>query len=147
MVHALPVTLIVEIVLSVLLLATVGYCAVLERKLSALRAGQDGLKDTISQLNAAISAAGTSMRLLKVQASGAIEELDGKVGAARAAIDELSLLTVSGERIAARFERGAEVPPRSDQGVLPAAANRLDAARTRIVRQPQRLAEALGSVR
>ena len=48
------ISLIVELALSGLLLATIGYCAVLERRLSALRKGQDGLKDTIGALNSSI---------------------------------------------------------------------------------------------
>jgi len=131
---ALP--LIVEIALSFLLLATLGYCALLERKLTALRKGQDGLKDIIADLNAAITTAGTSMRMLKSAASGAAETLDDRVGRARSLIDELSVLTTSGERIAARIEHGAQQGPRAPAtGVLPAAASRLESARPQILRQ------------
>ena len=105
----MTLSLIVEIALTVLLAATVIYCAVLERKLSALRKGQDGLKDIITDLNTAIVAAGSSMRMLKSAAAGAIENLDERVSRARSTIDELSLLTASGERIADRIERGAPV--------------------------------------
>jgi len=128
--------LIVEIALSFLLLATLAYCALLERKLTALRKGQDGLKDIIADLNAAITTAGTSMRMLKSAASGAAEALDERVSRARTLIDELSLLTASGERIAARIEHGAQQGPRAPaSAVLPAAANRLEAARPQILRQ------------
>lgn len=131
---ALP--LIIEIALSFLLLATVAYCALLERKLAALRKGQDGLKDIIAELNAAIMAAGTSMRVLKSAASGAVETLDERVSRARTLIDELSLLTASGERIAARIEQGAQQGPRTPaSNVLPAAASRLESARPQILRQ------------
>lgn len=135
--------LIVEIALSLLLLATLGYCALLERKLTALRKGQDGLKDIIADLNAAITTAGTSMRMLKSAAAGAAETLNQRVGAARNLIDELSVLTASGERIAQRIEKGTPQGPRKPAtGVLPAAASRLEAARPQILR-PQ----AAGSVR
>ncbi len=63
--------LIVEVVLTGLLAATLIYCAVLERRLAALRKSQDGLKATIGELNAAILSAGTSMRLLKAATAGA----------------------------------------------------------------------------
>ena len=116
------ISLIVEIALTVLLAATVVYCAVLERKLSALRKGQDGLKETIGELNGAIVSAGASMRMLKVAASSAAENLDERMSRARGIIDELSLLTASGERIADRIERGTP---------MKAAANgRLEALRT-----------------
>ncbi|HEY8697086.1 MAG TPA: DUF6468 domain-containing protein [Rhizomicrobium sp.] len=102
----MPISLIVEILLSLLLLATLGYCALLERRLSALRSGQDGLKETIGELNGAIANAGSSMRLLKAAAAGASETLDERLSRARSLADELSLLMVSGERIADRIERG-----------------------------------------
>ena len=75
----LNISLLVEIGLSVLLLATIVYCAVLERKLSALRKGQDGLKDTIARLNESIVAAGSSMRMLISTAAGAAEALDERM--------------------------------------------------------------------
>lgn len=102
----MPISLIVEILLSLLLLATLGYCALLERRLSALRSGQDGLKETIGELNGAIANAGSSMRLLKAAAAGASETLDERLSRARSLADELSLLMVSGERIADRIDRG-----------------------------------------
>jgi len=54
----------VELALIALLALTLVYCIVLERKLSALRKGQDGLKATIGELNTAIVSAGASMRAL-----------------------------------------------------------------------------------
>ncbi len=131
----MALSLVVEIALSLLLVATLAYCAVLERKLTALRKGQDGLKDIVAELNGAITTAGTSMRMLKSAASGAVEALDERVGHARGLVDELSLLTASGERIASRIEQGREAAPRrSANGVLPAAASRLESSRPRILR-------------
>ena len=119
-------TLIVEIALTGLLAATLIYCALLERRLAALRKGQDGLKQTIAQLNAAIDGAATSMRHLKSAASTAQESLDDRLAKARGVLDELSLLTASGERIAERFEKAAT--DRSRPGASPSVlANRLDA--------------------
>ena len=127
------VSLIVEIVLSVLLLATISYSALLERRLSALRKGQDGLKDTILQLNEAIISAGSSMRMLKSAAAGAAEALDERIARGRGLADELSLLTASGERIAERMDRST--PSSSSVGKtpfpMPAALNaRLEALKT-----------------
>lgn len=144
----MTLTLSVDLLLSGLLVATLVYCAVLERRLSALRKSQDGLKDLIGELNGAIATAGTSMRLLKSTAAGAAETLEERVGQARGLIDELSLLTASGERIAARIEEGVAKPARKPAGgVLPAAASRLEAARPRIVRPDTHRTEALRNVR
>ena len=123
--HGIGLSLSMEIALSLLLVATLVYCALLERKLTALRKSQDKLKDFIGELNAAITTAGSSMRMLKSTAAGAAETLDERVATARGLIDELSLLTAAGERIATRIERGGEQSPRRPaNGVLPAAASR-----------------------
>ena len=49
--NAMTFSLIVEIVLTLLLAATLVYCAILERRLAALRKGQDGFRETIVELN------------------------------------------------------------------------------------------------
>ncbi|SRR5579885_382270 len=102
----MSVTLAIESALTVLLAATLIYCVILERKLSALRKGQDGLKTILADLDQAILTAGNSMRALKASAAGAAEALDGRIARARALADELSVVTASGERIAERIERG-----------------------------------------
>ncbi len=106
----MPITLglAVELALTGLLAVTLVYCIVLERRLAAVRRGQEGLKATIGELNGAITHAGASMRALKATAAGAAETLDERLARARAIIDELSLLTASGDRIAERFDRAAD---------------------------------------
>ena len=94
-----------ELALSVLLALTLVYCIVLERRLAALRNGQDGIRKTFNDLNTAITAAAASIRALKTAAGEAAEELDGRLSKARALADELALITASGERIAERFDR------------------------------------------
>jgi phage shock protein A len=100
--------LIVELALIALLAVTLVYCIVLERRLASVRKGQDGLRSVVGELNTAITNAGASMRALKATASGAAETLDERLARARTIIDELSLLTASGERIAERFDRASD---------------------------------------
>src|SRR5665213_582658 len=100
----MTLTFYVEIALEVLLAATLCYCIVLERRLAAVRKGQEGLSRTIGELNMAISGAGASLRALKAAAGEAAQTLDERLKRARLHIDELSVLTASGERIAARME-------------------------------------------
>jgi ABC-type transporter Mla subunit MlaD len=104
----MTIGLAVELTLCGLLAVTLIYCVVLERRLAAVRKGQEGLKLTIGELDAAITNAGASMRALKAAASGASDTLDDRLARARAVIDELSLLTASGERIAERFDRASD---------------------------------------
>ena len=107
----MTLTFIVEVTLEILLAATLGYCILLERRLAAVRKGQEGLSRTIGELNMAISGAGASLRALKAAAGEAAQTLDERLKRARLHIDELSVLTVSGERIAQRME-GAAASPR-----------------------------------
>ena len=100
-------TTIVELVLMALLAVTLVYCIMLERRLAALRLGQEALKTTIGELNGAITNAGAAMSALKAAASGAADTLDQRLARARATIDELSLLTEAGERIGGRIDRSA----------------------------------------
>src|ERR1700733_14382432 len=100
----MTLTFYVEIALEVLLAATLCYCIVLERRLAAVRKGQEGLSRTIGELNMAIAGAGASLRALKGAAHEAAQILDERLKRARLHIDELSVLTASGERIAGRME-------------------------------------------
>ena len=125
-------TFYVEVALEVLLAATLGYCILLERRLAAVRKGQEGLSRTIGELNMAIAGAGASLRALKSAAAEAAQTLDKRLSRARLHIDELSVLTASAERIAERIERGSGGAPRAVPDViLPSSSimNRLDAMR------------------
>lgn len=122
-------TLVVELILTALLAATLFYCIVLERKLAALRSGQDGLKKTLASLNGAVAAAGTSMHALKSAASEITGTLDSRLTRARGLADELGVLCTSGERIAERFDREPKLA--MTNAPLPSASimGRLDSGR------------------
>jgi hypothetical protein len=130
-------TLAFEIGLCVLLAATLCYCMVLDRRLKAVRAGQQDMTSSIGDLNASLAAAGASLRALQVNAGTIGDALDKKIASARAAIDELSLVAASGERIAQRMERTVDtqaavrVPMRHVNANLPSGSvmGRLDALR------------------
>jgi len=103
-------TFYLELGLEILLALTLCYCVILERRLAAVRKGQEGLSRTIGELNMAISGAGASLRALKAAAGEAAQTLDERLKRARLHIDELSVLTASGERIASRMESAAASP-------------------------------------
>jgi Domain of unknown function (DUF6468) len=145
----MTLALAVEIALTVLLAATLIYCAILERRLAALRKGQDGFKEVIAELNTAITAAGSSMRLLKSAAAGAADALDERLSRARGVADELSLLATSGERIATRIEQSVGAhSERAKSPITPnVLANRLDALRPQGARSETPRPAAMGQVR
>lgn len=135
----MTLTFAVEVSLELLLAVTLCYCIVLERRLAAVRKGQEGLSRTIGELNMAIAGAGASLRALKAAAGEAAQTLDERLKRARLHIDELSVLTASGERIAHRIESAASPRGRAERGtespladmVLPSSSvmNRLDSMR------------------
>src|ERR1700748_3161145 len=127
----------VELAMQILLAVTLCYCVVLERRLAAVRKGQEGLSRTIGELNMAIAGAGASLRALKAAAGEAAQTLDERLKRARLHIDELSVLTASGERIADRMEsaaaprsRGTETPLADIALPSSSIMNRLDSRRT-----------------
>src|ERR1700749_1825863 len=95
-------TFFVEIALEVLLAATLCYCIVLERRLAAVRKCQEGLWRTIGAVKMPSPGAGASLRALKGPANEAAQPRDERLRRPRLHIDELSVLTASGERIADR---------------------------------------------
>jgi Domain of unknown function (DUF6468) len=128
----MTLTFAVEIALEILLAVTLCYCIVLERRLAAVRKGQEGLSRTVGELNMAIAGAGASLRALKSAAGEAAVTLDERLKRARLHIDELSVLAASGERIADRIERGAVNRTPAPDSNLPSQSimGRLDAMRS-----------------
>jgi hypothetical protein len=139
----MSLTLAVEIALEILLAATLGYCILLERRLSAVRKGQEGLGRIVGELNMAIAGAGASLRALKSAAGEAAHTLDERLKRARLHVDELTVLVGSAERIAQRIEDASSPRVRIEAGSagrseafsqpLPSTSimGRLDAARMR----------------
>lgn len=126
----MTLSLFVEIAMSALLAVTLVYCAILERRLTMLRKGQDGLKQTIGELNGAIVSAATCMRALKDSAATAGDALDERLGRARGLADELALLVASGERAAVRIETQTGLKNGHARPMTPAVlTNRLEALR------------------
>ena len=128
-------TFYMELGLEILLACTLVYCVILERRLAAVRRGQEGLKQHIGELNMAIAGAGASLRALKSAAGEAAQTLDERLKRARLHIDELSVLAASGERIADRMENATQSRGRSERAAsemsLPSSSimSRLDTMR------------------
>ncbi|WP_420559147.1 DUF6468 domain-containing protein [Tepidicaulis sp.] len=134
---AIPTGLILEGLLAVLLVATICYCYVLDRKLRALRSGQDGMRELIDALHKATDLAQRSVGQLHDTSRTAADHLDervkrarevgdevtGKIEAgnskAKALADELSLMVESGNNLAERLE--AQVAARTHSRQLPAS--------------------------
>lgn len=112
----LPLGLVLEIIVCVFLAATIGYCAVLDRRLRAMRSGQDGLRALIGDLNTATTRAVTAIDGLKQASAATNDELGERMRRAGALADELALMIEAGDRIADRLGRNdRQAPPRPMQ--------------------------------
>jgi hypothetical protein len=78
--------LIIESLVAVLLLLTIGYCVVLNSRLKRLKADEQALKGTISELITATEIAGRAVAGLKATA----EECDGTLGERMRAAERLA---------------------------------------------------------
>ena len=138
---SLPLDMMLEVIVCILLVATIGYCATLDRRLRAMRAGQDGLRGLITDLSAATTQATSAIAHLRQAGDATGVALTEQVKRGRALADELELMVQSGNDIANRLG-GIET-----RRPVPSAAQRATttqpAAGPRIVQQksPAKAAE------
>jgi hypothetical protein len=112
-------SLILEVVLAALLLATIGYCALLEQRLRALKRDQTSLNGTVRAINGAIAAARAHMAALKGSTVQTVDMLTTHASTARALADELTLLIEVGKSTAERIQESttgvAILPPPEEE--------------------------------
>lgn len=108
----MSIGLLLEALVAILLLVTVGYCFVLNRRLSALRDGRDELKGLIETLSSSVTHAQVSVHELKTLGKAADAELRQSIDKATALGDELTILVELGNNVADRIANG----PRSGSG-------------------------------
>ncbi|WP_417516981.1 DUF6468 domain-containing protein [Minwuia sp.] len=102
------VDLLLDILLAGLLLATLVYCFVLNRRLSRLRNAKGDMAEMVRSFHQATEAARGSVAELK-QASDAIgRDLQEQLSRSREMLEELDLVTSSASRVADRIEKGVE---------------------------------------
>lgn len=94
----------VELMMSVLLVATCGYCAVLGRKLRDLREGQRQLIETVEKFDAASRRAEKNLQTMQGAGLEMNKDLDAMTRQANGLIDELSVMVHAGDKIAGRIE-------------------------------------------
>ena len=100
------IEIILETLVAVLLIVTVIYCYVLNRRLASLRDSQAEMVQLLDDFAVAMEKAQSGVSELR-QASASIgEELQQRVSAARALSDELRVMTQSGDDLANRLEKG-----------------------------------------
>lgn len=86
-----PIAFAIEIVLAIMLAVCLFYFWRLDRKLAALRSGQDGVRTAAAELMQATAQAEAAVRSLRVTAQEAGRDLQSRINDARATADRLGL--------------------------------------------------------
>jgi F0F1-type ATP synthase membrane subunit b/b' len=86
-----PIALVMEAVLALMLGACLFYFWRLDRRLQALRSGQDGVLRAAAELTQATAQAEAAVRSLKATAQEAGRDLQSRINDARATADRLGL--------------------------------------------------------
>ena len=84
-----PMTMALEGMLALLMCACLFYCWRLERKLTAFREGQDGIRRAAGELLQATAQAESAVRTLKATAQDAGRDLQARIDDARGLSDRL----------------------------------------------------------
>ena len=104
----LPIGMIIEGLVAVLLLVTIGYCWMLNRRLQRLRADEEVLRATISELMTATEIAERAILGLKTTASEADKVLGSRLKQAETMSGSLAEKIGEGEKIFTRISQIAE---------------------------------------
>ncbi|CTQ52269.1 hypothetical protein LP7551_00786 [Roseibium album] len=104
----LPLGMIIEGLVAVLLLITIGYCWVLNRRLQRLRADEEVLRATISELMTATEIAERAILGLKTTAAEADKTLGSRLNQAESMSNTLADQVGEGEKIFSRITQIAE---------------------------------------
>ena len=118
----MPYGMILEAIVAILLMVTVGYCFVLDRRLQALRSGREELQKVVEDLNGSIARAQTTILDLKANAGDTARILEERVAKAQGLADELALMVQSGNSIAERLadrQNAGKPAPRADTASRP----------------------------
>lgn len=102
----MDIALIFDALISVLLVATISYAIVLNRKLGTLRDAKSEMEALIGQFSQSADRAGAGVQSLKEEARRSGEALQGRVEAARGLVDDLGFLIERGSGLAERLDGG-----------------------------------------
>jgi hypothetical protein len=105
--------LMIESLVAVLLLVTIGYCMVLNGRLKRLKADEQALKATISELITATEIAGRAVAGLKATAQEADRTLGERLRAAQRLSADLDRQLRGGEAMLGLFPRDPNAPASS----------------------------------
>jgi len=100
---AFSISMMIELVVGGLLIATIAYCFVLDRRLRMLRDGEGELRKIVVALDKATTRAQGAVTDLRVSCDGLSRDMERDFKKARALADELALMVEAGDHIAERL--------------------------------------------
>jgi hypothetical protein len=103
--------LMIESLVAILLLVTIGYCVILNARLKRLKADEQALKATISELITATEIAGRAVAGLKATAQEADRTLGDRLRAAEKLSTDLDRQLRGGEAMLGLLGHGGSAPP------------------------------------
>lgn len=109
----MTLSLAIELMVAFLLVVTIGYCVILNKRLSRLRADEATLRATISELITATEIAERAILGLKATAADCDQTLGNRLRAAESVSDRLTDQIKSGESLVDRVSSIAEAANRS----------------------------------
>ncbi|MCR9256861.1 MAG: DUF6468 domain-containing protein [Alphaproteobacteria bacterium] len=104
---------ILDVLVAILLAATIVYAAILNRKLSNLRGNRAEMEQAINDLTQASLRADQSAKSLRNVASEAETDLNSGLGKAQSLRDELAFLVERAEKVADRVTEKASAAPKA----------------------------------
>jgi len=122
--------LLADAIIAALLVATIAYAAILERKLSALRAAKQEMAELIGRFTEATTRAESGLAGIRQTAEETGRELQRILDKGNSLADDLVFLVERGDAVAGRLEHGtakgrggarAEPPPAAKASSSPAA--------------------------
>ncbi len=100
----MDLSLILDAIVAVLLITTIGYAVVLNRRLGALRDAKSEIEALVVQFADSTDKAGSGIDSLKDETRRSGEALQGKLDAARGLADDLTFLLERGSSLADRLD-------------------------------------------
>ncbi len=115
----MDMSLTIDVIVIVLLAATIFYAFRLERKLEGLRSAHTAFAGVVRDLNTAAARAEAGVQGLKLAAESSGEILDDRIKRARNAGDELGLVLQTAQRVVQRLDGPRASAPATRPPVLP----------------------------
>jgi hypothetical protein len=128
----LPLGIVVEGLVSILLLLTIGYSIVLNERLKKLHADRDSLKQTVADLMRATDMANEAIRGLRQTATEAELSLGSRLDEADRFAVELANHVTSGHAVMERIAKILAVARERNEAATPMTANRAQEALRRL---------------